>query len=347
MTGEHMRLRTFALTLTALTVMLLSAPVRADVVFMKNGDRLTGEVMVKEDGTLMFRTGYAGTIGIRWDRIRQLRTDEAVLIIHDDGTELPTRGITVDGEKATIAPPEGETPVIVGSTGVAAIRRVSRPPEGSGELSGRVNVSMKFESGNTDSDDFGAVLDVTYLRRPHRIRVLGELDKDRKAGETTKEDWRFGGAYNYFLTGKLYSGGWLLFRHDEFGDLKLRTHVGPYIGYQFFESMPLNFLVEAGAVLAREEYYTAPGNNYWGPAWYVSFDTYLVRDLLQFYHEQFGHVSAENTDKWLLLSFTGLRVPLFGGLVGSAEVKLDYDNDPSGETDHTQATYRLKLGYAW
>jgi hypothetical protein len=216
-----------------------------------------------------------------------------------------------------------------------------------GTFSGRVNVSLKSERGNTDSDDVGIDIDMTYRRGIHRFRAFAELEQDRKDGENTKEDWLLGGTYNYFLTGKLYLAGWVQLKHDEFADLSLRTSAGPFIGYQFFDSRPLNLLIEAGAIFVREEYGTEPDESYWGPGWHINFDKHVFGDFLQFYHEQRGLMNSEETDDWLWRSWTGFRVPLFGGLVGSAEAKFDYDSEPMGETDSTQATYRLKLGYEW
>jgi hypothetical protein len=324
-----MRSKNLALILAALTVMMFAPSVRADVVHMKNGDRLTGEVVEKEGGTLRFRTGYAGTIGIKWDRIRSVETVESVLTILEDGTEVRTQKI------------------IVGEEEIVAIRPVAPSTGTKGKLSGRTNVSLKFERGNTNKDDIGVDFEMEYRRGIRRFRLVGGLEQDRKDAENTKEEWLLWGSYDHFLTRKLYLAGWVHLKHDEFADLSLRTSVGPYVGYQFFERRSLNLLVEIGAIFVREEHDLEPDDTFWGPGWSINFEKYIFGDYLQAYHEQHGIINAERGDDWFWRSVTGLRVPLFGGLVGSAEVKLDYESEPSGGTDSTQATYGLKLGYAW
>ena len=139
----------------------------------------------------------------------------------------------------------------------------------------------------------------------------------------------------------------LKFEHDEFADLNLRTTAGPSVGYQFFESRPLNLKAEAGVILANANYSTESDSNYWGAGWHISFDKYIVSDHLQLYHEQFGLLGTEDTDNLLWKFWTGLRVPLFGGFVVSGEARFSYDSDPAEDTETTQETYRLKLGYAW
>ena len=126
-----------------------------------------------------------------------------------------------------------------------------------------------------------------------------------------------------------------------------RYTLGPFIGHQFYESDPLNLLLELGLMYVHEDFVNEPTNKYWGPSWHLLFDKYIIGNSLQFYHEQTGLLNAENTDKWLWDSWTGFRVPLFSGLVATAEVQVDYDSQPAVGTDTTNTTYRLKLGYQW
>jgi hypothetical protein len=45
------------------------------------------------------------------------------------------------------------------------------------------------------------------------------------------------------------------------------------------------------------------------------------------------------------MSWTGVRVPLAGGFVGSLEYELDYDSEQAIETKTSDETLRLKIGY--
>jgi putative salt-induced outer membrane protein YdiY len=323
-----------------------SGPAEAAVLVMMNGDRLTGEVVQKEGNVLKFKTGYAGTINIQWDQVRELRTDGATQAILDDGTKLRARVIVVDDGKATITS-EDQEPVTIEKARITAIRNISRDPKRAGDFSGRVSLFMRSERGNTETDDIGADVELKYRRKVDRIRIFGDLAKESKSGEKIKQKWFLGTTYSHFVTKKLYLAGILRFKHNEFADLNLRTSAGPFVGYQFFESKPLNLLAEVGAVLVRADYIVEPDDTYWGPGWNIVFDKFVFSDLLQFYHEQMGLLDAKDTGHWLWTSWTGLRVPLFGGLVGSAEAKIEYDSDPFEDTEGTQTTYRLKLGYEW
>ena len=97
----------------------------------------------------------------------------------------------------------------------------------------------------------------------------------------------------------------------------------------------------------RESFIGEPVDKYWGPAWHLLFDKYILGDWLQLYHEQRGVISAEDTDKILWDTWTGLRAPLFAGVVGSFEYQTRYNSEPAEGTNTTDTTFRFKLGYQW
>lgn len=67
------------LRLVLLIVMLLSSTaawaVRTDVVYLKNGDRVTGEVKGLDRGKLEFKTDHMGTLYIEWDNIDEITSN--------------------------------------------------------------------------------------------------------------------------------------------------------------------------------------------------------------------------------------------------------------------------------
>ena len=63
----------------------LIASAKTDTVFLKNGDRLTGEVKRLEYGILFLKTSGLGTINIEFDRIRTFYTKERFTILLSSG----------------------------------------------------------------------------------------------------------------------------------------------------------------------------------------------------------------------------------------------------------------------
>jgi Protein of unknown function, DUF481 len=72
-------------------ILLLSPPLFArdntDVLVMKNGDRMTGEIKGLSGGVLSVKLSYAqGTIAVEWSQVVHLESDQLFLIQAQDGT---------------------------------------------------------------------------------------------------------------------------------------------------------------------------------------------------------------------------------------------------------------------
>jgi hypothetical protein len=96
-----------------------------------------------------------------------------------------------------------------------------------------------------------------------------------------------------------------------------------------------------------EDYYFAPGNDYTALGWNVDFDKLLWQERVQLYHKQNGLLELADTGNISVNSWTGLRFPLFAGVVASTEVQVDYDGGAPSGIDEVDTVWRVKLGYQW
>ena len=82
----------------ALALLLIALPgldsARADEVIMQNGDRMTGEVIRQDEGSLRLKTAYAGTLSIEWEQVSEVRLDEAREVLLDDETVLAVTAVS-------------------------------------------------------------------------------------------------------------------------------------------------------------------------------------------------------------------------------------------------------------
>ncbi len=76
----------------ALLVLLAAPPAalaaRIDVIVLRNGDRVTGEVIQMRQGKLQLKTDDAGTLSIEWDKITAVTTAAQYDITLSNGTQL-------------------------------------------------------------------------------------------------------------------------------------------------------------------------------------------------------------------------------------------------------------------
>ncbi|GMR05727.1 MAG: DUF481 domain-containing protein [Gammaproteobacteria bacterium] len=327
---------------------------QADVLILKNGDRLTGEVLNETDGVLKFNTSYAGILSIQWNEVSEVRTDKSMVLLLEEGEVLTGLVVKNNGDTLQL---ENEDNRAVRELTKRSVKEIN--PEswrlGKGyKFSGMINISMKYDRGNNDNDVIDLDGNLEFRRLYDRVRFYGEYDVNRTKGITTKLKWLVAGAYDYFPTSDWsyvfdapdwFIGLGLNLKKDEFAELNLRTRFGPHIGYQFYESKPLNLLVQGGFEAVKEEFTGGEDNQYWANTWRLVFDRYLYKEKVQFYFISDGFYGFASPDKTILENWTGFRFPLKIGFVASIEAETDYDSQPAENVEKLSTSYRFKLGY--
>ncbi len=229
--------RSFLLVLA----LLPAQGVLADELVMRNGSRLIGEVGRKENGTLSFKTSFAGTINVKWSEVSELRLDEPVKIRLANDEIIWAQVIRNTNETTTTVELEPhEPPRTYAPLELAYINPEPWRDGESHKFTGRVNLGFKKERGNTDKDEIDIDGDLEWRWKSDRFRALGELERDETSNVRTKFKWNFSGQYDHFFTKKWYYGGLVDLKSDKNADLNLRTRFGPLLGYQWFESRDLN-----------------------------------------------------------------------------------------------------------
>jgi hypothetical protein len=308
--------------------------------------------MKKEGNTLEFKTSFAGTLQVKWDQVRSLKTQRPAQVLLSNDVLISGRVFTNEADHTIVQTGTGAAERTLPAGDVALIN-----PEpwrvGKGfRFTGRVNFALESERGNTDEDEIDLDGDLLWRRKHDRFTLRGELEHDKTDGRTTADDWKLNGKYDYFVTRKRYYGALLFAEADDFAELRLRVGGGPGVGYQFFETEPLNLSVESGLIRVYEDFKTQDNDRYWGAGWQVNFDKYVLPELfgsyhLQLYHLQRGLWNLYDTSDVILDTWTGMRFPLILGLVASTELKVEYDSGAAPGADELDTTYTLKLGYQW
>jgi putative salt-induced outer membrane protein YdiY len=320
--------------------------VSADELIMKDGSRLLGKVLTREDGTLDFKTTYAGVIKVKWSHIASISSEKPIELMLSDDSFVTGNRIKCDTEDLILESDNGTTAFVAQKDVVFVNPETWR--KGSGyKLSGHANVALERARGNTDSDEVDVDGDLTWRRRKDRFQAFGEWERDKTNNQLTTEKWRLDGTYSYFVTEKWYWGGFVRLEHDKFADLDLRTSVGPQFGYQWFESREMNLSTASGISYINEDFISQPDDDYAALPWSINFDRYVFGDVIQFYHKQTGFWNLEHTNNVIWDTWTGLRFPLILGVVTSTEVKVEYNSGAAEGADEVDTTYSLKLGYQW
>lgn len=336
--------KNIAIFFTIITVAsLIPGKSLADEVRLKNGDRLTGQVIRMEAGKLILKTIYAGEISIVWQEVARLKTDGSVKVVLKDETALEGTTLAIENGKMMLETANLEAPASFRMTDVKAINPKSIKTV---KITTRANVNITSERGNTDSDNYYFDGEFVARTEKNRYKIGGELSKEDSDGTTTSQNWLAYGNYSHFLNEKWYLYTDTFFEHDEFKDLNLRSTLGAGAGYQIFETPLLNLSISAGLAMVDENFDVAEDNDYSAGQWSVNYDQYFFEKFVQLFHVNTGFVSLEDANDWFLKTRTGLRFPVYKGLTATLQYNFDWDNQPSVDAETEESTkFIFLLGY--
>jgi putative salt-induced outer membrane protein YdiY len=323
------------------------SPLLADEVLMSNGDRITGEIVRQETGVLKLKTAYAGTLDIDWEHVDKVSLGEPSKVLLDDDTVLEVKGFTRSGDQLILFQVSSSPPLSIMTSRVKAIEPEPWELDEGYKISGIGNVAAKSQKGNSEKTEFDVDFMFRVRWRKNTWFSYGQFEYDTTRGIKSTDKWTLLNHYDHNFSGKWFAAGSLAIKHDRFADLKLRTIIGPGVGYRIFSSKQLNLRAEVAINYLKDDYYDQPDLRTWGPGWYIDYNQKFWKQRLQLYHRQTGFAAVHDSSKFLWRSWTGVRVPLKAGFVGSVEYEIDYDSKPADAAETTDQTFKIKLGYKW
>ena len=317
---------------------------QADEVHLKNGDRITGEVVTMEEDKLFLKTSYAGKITINWDQVASIVTDTPVEVSFQDETMVV--GTTKPAKEGEISLETVETAEVI-SFRLDEVKSINpKPPEEGVKIKGDVNFGFSYERGNTNKDKLH--LDGSFSARDgdNRYTAKADVNREESSGVSTENNWLALVKYDRFFTDKMYWFTTASFEHDEFKSLNLRTTFATGAGRQLIETALTNLLLELGLAYVIEDF-TTKDNDYTALRWSLDFDRYVVSDKIQFFHWDELFYSLRYSDNLVLRTRTGFRFPLYGNFKWTIQYDYDLDTDPDpGRKDEDQR-FIITVGYEY
>lgn len=317
----------------------------ADEVVMKNGDRISGSIVSKDEQVLVIKTDYAGELKITWANVVRLQSDNPVWVYLQDGTRM--KGRLVMGAQDELSVDAGNAKAAIP---VADVRWINPPPELSGEgvkMSGHANVGYASSSGNTDTEKWYLDAEAVARTRDNRYTLGAESRSTEDSGVKTESNWLGYMKYDHFLSKQWYGYANGNFEHDQFKDIRLRTTLGLGSGYQFYETERLNLSLEGGLSYVNTDFELQEDENYPAARMAVKYDQFVFSTSIQFFHTDEVYMNVEDTSNVFLRSQTGFRFPLVDRLNATLQYDYDWDNQPAPGSVKEDRTLRATLGYTW
>lgn len=212
---------------------------------------------------------------------------------------------------------------------------------------GNVNAGATVESGNSDSMAIDADARLTGRWDKHRTEWRADYNYEEDNDDVTVDDRSLNGAYDYFFAEKWFWNNQAGFEQDDVEKLDLRVDASTGLGYQVFERDDLELKMIAGPGYLYSEYENGREESDVSANWSLDYRQKFYEDFFRLFHRHELTAPVDDMDAFLFESESGVRLPLKRGIIASAQVDYDWNNDPAPGTGEEDTTYSLKLGYEW
>ena len=343
--------RARALVIIGALAALVPASVFADVVHMKNGDRISGTVEHLDDEFLELTVPYAEedtTLKIQVKEIISIETAKEVEVQLKDGTLSKGRlERGPEGRSVVVRPAGGAAPATIPLSKLAYINPNAEESGVGVDWSGRVTAGVTDTSGNSDTQDAYAEAELTATAKEWRWKTNGRGKYAQQSGTTTSASWLFGTRYDWLFAERQYLYTRATAQRDTFSNIDLRWTVGGGYGYKVFENDRTNLELRAGLDYVATERVVPPDQDYVAIGWGIDFDYWIVMDRLQFFLNQEGFADPRGEEGTIIRSQTGFRAPVIDDLTANVQLNVDYNSDPGPGFKKTDRTFIVGLGYTF
>jgi len=234
-------------------VFLSSEFMVADVLILKNGDRITGKIKKLNNGDLEIDPPYGENIFIiDWNEVERIES-ERNFIAQTSGGEYVTGSVRTDPENMNRLLIEGDAQVLpIEQSELVYLKHVD---EGFwGRLSASVDFGVSLTKAN-DTKQMNTRISGGYLAEKWSTAVLFDALRNARSDvvDTTRRT-EVGGDYRYFFAGRWFGLGTASILQSSELQLDLRSNVGGGVGNYLVRNNRWLFSALGGAIWTNERF---------------------------------------------------------------------------------------------
>jgi len=250
-------------------LLLMTVPVFADQLVLKNGDRLTGSITKSDGKQLVIKTDYAGDVTVKFDAIQSITSVGDLNVTLGGKTVIGP--VTTVGDNVVVATkkagpvegPKASVTVVRSPAEQAAYEKTLHPSLLEG-WNGGLNLGFAITAGNSETKSLNIAFNAirTGLHDKLLLYTNSIYATTSKPTELTTADTNGGGArYDHdfsprsfgFVSGDFFS--------NSQQDLSLRSILGGGAGWHAIKSPATTFDLLAGLNYTRESFSDVPNPN--------------------------------------------------------------------------------------
>lgn len=247
-----------------ISVLLLILPVmaHADLVYLTNGDRISGTVQSLDNEKLVIKTEYAGDVRVAWDNVSGITADTPLILIRNSDSRLEVQNL-LRNDDALVVTYQGEDMKVrldevrdLRNTDRQRLYDISQHPEWRRYWSATGALGFALASGNSDTRNLNFTMDSSRKTLHDKTSIYASTvySTDAHAGRLTANATRGGIRYDHDIRERLFGFGSSYFEYDDLQSLNLRSTLGGGLGWHVTNNTRKSLDLLGGFAYTREGY---------------------------------------------------------------------------------------------
>ncbi len=343
----------FTLFLGFIAAEAADAPPPLDVVTLKDGSNIYGEVIEMAGGVLVMKTPSSpdNVIKVKWSDVAKLAVNHPIPFHLKEGSVLV--GTATAGSDGILniqsEPLKGSLTVPLET--ISSVNPLVQPPViYSGSLTGGYSAT----TGNSHLKNASLLGDLVARSEQLRLSLNGRYVYGDNANTLIARNARGTIKLDFFITKRFYWFASAYVENDRFQDLKMRTALSSGPGVQFIERgdfsglfKDMTFYTEAGVSYFNEDFRVANDQSSIRARVSMKLNWPMLDDRITFYHYNEFYPSLENASNYYLTMDNGVRFRIWEGFVSGFQITTRYNSKPAAGTTDTDNLYLFTLGYSF
>jgi putative salt-induced outer membrane protein YdiY len=253
-----------------LTLLFLALALRADQVYLENGDRFSGAIVRMQGDSLSFQSPFAGLIKVPWHAVVAIRADSQLHLILKNG-EIRAGTLELDRNRVEVRSGDGLIilrradifEVLSDSEyrkGLPEFRPLPRWDEITKVWTATLATGASLTSGNADTSAY--TMNLNAVRNTPRNKLTsyftlvnaGNIATGKRI--TTANARRGGSRFDWNFNPRQFGFGSFALEFDEFQRLDLRSVFGGGFGHRTIRNERTSLDLLGGAAFNREAFST-------------------------------------------------------------------------------------------
>lgn len=318
----------------------------ADNVYLKNGDIISGNIIIIDSNSTLITTEYAGQLRIELDKIKSFNIDEPAIIKNEHFSawqKVDSIKKSKDGEVILINS-DNSQPISITHNLVLSKKLEGEMPKNS-KITGALNAGGAYNKGASKSEKYSLDGNMQIVQGEWRQSFNTAMIRNKDDKKVSSYYYNLGYQLDYFISPSFFWRGSLAYQHDWIEEIKSKGGMGTGPGWQVWND-ELSSLSFTGLLSYQQlKYRDNNDEKYMEGSLSWDYNQYLFAKTMSVYTK--GRIGRGfNNDVSLDLNMRiGMIYYLTDSLNLNTNIIREKINANKGDSNNTN--YTIGVGYKW